>query len=181
MLDLTAAAAAAAVPDRDGHESGDAARAGAELRQAQLDRAYSEILQEVRIAQCGIQFLFASLLALGVTPAFSGSTGLQRIVYCLALAFAVGAAGTLLAPAAAHRLMAGRPVREQLVRAAHRYLVAGLVFLALAISSALVLILDIALGATTALTGGGVALAWFALLWLLGPLRVRSRTRSCAG
>lgn len=29
----------------------------------------------------------ASLLALGVTPAVSGSTGLERIVYCLALAF----------------------------------------------------------------------------------------------
>jgi hypothetical protein len=147
-----------------------------ETRQQRLDRAYSEILQEVRIAQCGIQFLFASLLALGVTPAFVNSTVFQRCLYCLALACAIGAAGTLLAPAAAHRFMPGHRVKHELLAAAHRHLVAGLIFLALAISAALVLILDIALGTMTAVTGGVGALAWFLLLWLLGPLRTRSRT-----
>jgi low temperature requirement protein LtrA len=143
-----------------------------------LDRAYSEVLQEVRIAQCGIQFLFASLLALGVTPAFGSAGPFQRTVYCVALACAIGAAGTLLAPAAMHRVMAGDRVKRELLGSAQRCLVAGLVFLALAISAALVLILDIALGTTTAITGGAAALLWFALLWLLGPLRTRRRARA---
>ncbi|MGW1729253.1 DUF6328 family protein [Streptomyces sp. NPDC002306] len=142
-----------------------------------LDRAYAEILQEVRIAQCGINILFASLLSLGVTPAFTGSTGLQRAVYCASLACSIGAAGTLLAPAAVHRFMWGHRVKRELVAAAHRYLVAGLTFLALAISSALMLILDLALGTTLALTGSAGALAWFVLLWFLSPMHARNRAR----
>ncbi|PIB11449.1 hypothetical protein B1C81_05755 [Streptomyces sp. HG99] len=146
-----------------------------ESRVQRLDRAYAEILQEVRIAQCGIQILFASLLYLGVTPAFTGSTFLERCVYCVSLACSIGAAGTLLAPAALHRFMCGHRLKGELVTSAHRCLVAGLTFLALAISSALMLILELALGAFAAVVGGGAALAWFVLLWGLGPLRARNR------
>lgn len=151
--------------------------ADGETRAARLDRAYAETLQEVRIAQCGIQILFASLLNLGLTPSFTTSTTTQRWIYVVALVCSIGAAGTLLAPAAMHRFMWGSSVKHELVTAAHRYLVSGLTFLALAISSSLVLILDFAFGPLMATAGGLGAMTWFVLLWFLGPMRTRNRAR----
>ncbi|MGW1729335.1 DUF6328 family protein [Streptomyces sp. NPDC002306] len=149
-----------------------------ESKAQRTDRLYAELLQEVRIAQAGIQILFGALIYLSVTPAFSGSTAVQRALYCLSLLSAIGAAGTLLAPAALHRFMHGHRVKRQLVTATHRHLMSGLVFLALAISSALTLVLDMALGGTAAFVGGSGALAWFILLWVLAPLRARSDART---
>ncbi|MFD3943004.1 DUF6328 family protein [Streptomyces sp. NPDC058579] len=148
-----------------------------ESRAARLDRAYAELLQEVRIAQCGIQILFASLLYLGVAPAFAGATAAERALYCVSLAASIGAAGALLAPAAVHRFMWDHRVKDDLVRSAHRCLVTGLSFLALALTSALALILNMALGPLEASVGGTVALSWFATLWWLGPARRRRARR----
>ncbi|WTW98522.1 DUF6328 family protein [Streptomycetaceae bacterium NBC_01309] len=159
----------AVVPDKHG------AASDGESPKAKLNRQYAEILQEVRIAQTGIQIMFASLLALGITPAFAGGTSFQRGMYGVALLCAVGAAGTLLAPAVLHRLLRQRGLKRELIGAMHRYLLTGMVFLALALSSALVVILDFALGTRWAIGGGGFALSWFVSLWLLAPIRTRSR------
>ncbi|GAA1718362.1 DUF6328 family protein [Streptomyces yatensis] len=142
-----------------------------------LHRRYAEILQEVRIAQCGIQILFASLLTLGVTPKFAQPTAFQQWTYCAALGCALGAAGTLLAPAALHRLVRGDHARDALVDSANRCLVAGMAFLALALSTAMTLIMDMAIGGVPALISGAAALFWFLLLWLLGPMHIRRRIR----
>ncbi|GAA1912620.1 DUF6328 family protein [Streptantibioticus ferralitis] len=147
----------------------------AEPRAESLNRAYSEILQEVRIAQCGIQLLFASLLTLGVTPALSSPSAFRQWFYCASLACAIGAAGTLLAPAAMHRFNQGEHAKTALVAVANRCLMGGLAFLALALSSAVMLIIDIVIGAAPAVISGAAVLGWFTLLWLLSPLRTRSR------
>ncbi|HEY7265162.1 MAG TPA: DUF6328 family protein, partial [Trebonia sp.] len=42
------------------------------------DRAYGEILQELRVAQTGVQILFAFLLALAFQARFGGITSFQR-------------------------------------------------------------------------------------------------------
>jgi hypothetical protein len=42
------------------------------------DRAYGEILQEVRVAQTGVQILFAFLLALAFQARFGSTTSFQR-------------------------------------------------------------------------------------------------------
>lgn len=149
-----------------------------ETPKAKLNREYAEILQEVRIAQSGIQIMFASLLALGITPAFAGSSSFQRAMYCASLLCAIGAAGTLLAPAVLHRLLQGRGLKRELITAMHRYLLTGMVFLAFALSSALVVILDFALGTPWAIGCGGVAMVWFVALWLLAPMRTRSRAEA---
>jgi hypothetical protein len=39
-----------------------------ETEAQRLDRNYSEILQELRVAEAGVQILFAFLLALAFTP-----------------------------------------------------------------------------------------------------------------
>jgi len=158
-----------------------AAPGRAESRVQRTDRVYAELLQEVRIAQGGIQILFGSLLYVGVNPAFAGTSVAQRTVYCVSVMSAIGAAGTLVAPAALHRFLRGHRVKRELITAGHRHLMSGLAFLALALSSALMLILDMALGSVPAYVGGGSALAWFALVWVLGPLRARNRTCPAKG
>ncbi|MDI2126982.1 DUF6328 family protein [Yinghuangia seranimata] len=151
---------------------------GGESPRARLNREYAELLQEVRIAQGGIQIMFASLLALGVTPAFTRGDTFERVAYCASLLCAVGAAGTLMAPAVLHRLMHGRGLKRELITAAHRYLLTGMCFLALAISLALVVTLDFALGLLPALVGGTAALTWFAAMWLLTPVLTRNRAEA---
>jgi len=155
----------------------DAPQGTGESPMQRRDRAYAETLQEVRIAQCGIQILFATLLALGSTPAFTHLTGIQRGIYITTLLCTIGAVGTLMAPAAFHRFLYGRQAKRELLNAAHRHVIAGLAFLALAISGALLLILDMVLGTVPAVAVSAFALGWFALLWFLVPMH--SRFRAC--
>src|SRR5262249_5650590 len=62
------------------HDEWNAAERG-ETPLQRADRAYGEILQEVRVAQTGVQILFAFLLALAFQARFGSTTNLQRDLY----------------------------------------------------------------------------------------------------
>src|SRR5436305_8880355 len=64
----------------DSHDEWNAGARG-ETPLQRVDRAYGEILQEVRVAQTGVQILFAFLLALAFTTRFAAVTGFQRNLY----------------------------------------------------------------------------------------------------
>jgi len=144
-----------------------------------LDRNYAELLQELRVAQTGVQILFAFLLTLAFTERFAGVTSFQRGTYVVTLLFAAGATASLIAPVPFHRVVFRHNQKDDLVRNAHRMALGGLAFLFVAISGAVLLILDVALGRTPALWLTGLTAAWFLLLWLVIPLV--SRTRDEAG
>lgn len=133
------------------------------------DRAYGEILQEVRVAQTGVQILFAFLLALAFTTRFAAVTRSQRDLYVLTLMLCAGSAALLIAPAAYHRMVYRQRLKQHLVQAASRLALSGLIMLLLAIISALLLILDVVLGLGPALFLGTGALAWFVAWWLVLP------------
>src|SRR5690242_16856210 len=57
----------------DGHDEWNAGERG-ETPLQRADRAYGEILQEVRVAQTGVQLLFAFLLGLAFTSRFASVT-----------------------------------------------------------------------------------------------------------
>ena len=69
------------------------------------DRAYGEILQEIRVTQTGVQILFAFLLALALAfQARSESiTSFQRGTYVVTLMLCAASAALLIAPAAFHQ------------------------------------------------------------------------------
>ena len=50
-----------------------------------LDRNYNELLQELRVAQTGVQVLFAFLLGLAFTQRFADLQQYQRIFYVVTL------------------------------------------------------------------------------------------------
>lgn len=138
---------------------------------------YVELLQEIRIAQMGVQFLLAFLLALAFTPRFAECTEFQRHVYLASLISGSAATAILIAPAPFHRLVLRRGLRRELVRISGFFVVAGLVLLMLSLGAALLLVLAVVVDTYWAswITGG--ILTWFVLWWFLVPLCSRARQR----
>jgi hypothetical protein len=145
------------------------------------DRAYGEILQEVRVAQTGVQILFAFLLTLAFTARFKSITPVQRDIYVVALMLAAAATALLIAPAAFHRVTYRRRLKQHLVHAANKLALAGLVLLLLAMISALVLILDVTTGMGLAMILGSGMLTWFFTWWFILPVCIRLRHSAGAG
>jgi hypothetical protein len=158
----------------DGHDEWNAGARG-ETPLQRADRAYGEILQEVRVAQTGVQILFAFLLTLAFTSRFASVTQFQRYVYVLTLMLCAAAAALLIAPAAFHRVVYRRRLKHHLVRIANRLALSGLVLLLLALVSALLLILDVVIGLGPALLLTAGALGWFAAWWFGLPAWSRIR------
>lgn len=150
------------------------------LRRA--DRNMIELLQELRVAQTGIQILFAFLLSLAFTERFRDIDTFQRWVYVGTLLCSVVTAGLLVAPAAAHRVAFGKGVKPATVRFGHRMFALGLLALAITLTGAVLLVLDVAVGRVFACVIAGLTGAGLLGLWFVAPrpLVLRSWRRSRA-
>lgn len=134
-----------------------------------LDRNFNEQLQEVRIAQAGVQILFAFLLTLPFQARFSVLTGLQRGVYFVILVASALSVVFFTAPVAIHRVLFRRGVKDFIVTYTSMLLSLGLVTLAVAVIGGVVLVLDV-LFSTAVATATGVAIAVLAVaLWIVVP------------
>ena len=138
-----------------------------------LDRNYSELLQELRVAQMGVQILFAFLLSIAFQQRFAQTTEFQRAVYYSTLMATAVAAAFFIAPVATHRAMFRRHLKDELVRYTGRMLVLGLVFLAVAMLGAVLMITDFIAGAGVAAGLTAAVGVVFLVLWLALPLRTR--------
>ena len=78
----------------DGDESPDGRNEGALQR---ADRNLIELLQELRVAQTGVQILFAFLLSLAFTDRFSALDPTQRTTYVVTLLLSVITTGLMIA------------------------------------------------------------------------------------
>jgi hypothetical protein len=161
-----------------GEERGGAA--GRDESEAQrLDRNYGELLQELRVAQVGVQILFASLLTVVFTGRFTSISSLQRGTYVVTLLAASCATALLVGPVAFHRIVFRHSQKDDLVRVSHRMALAGLGCLAVALVGVVLFILVEVLGKTPALWYSAGVAAVFLLLWLVLPIvsRTREETR----
>ncbi len=145
-----------------------------------LDRNFSEILQELRVSQTGVQILFAFLLTLAFTERFGDVTAFQRDLYVLTLVLTAAATGLMIAPVGYHRITFRQQMRPQLVNAANRLAIAGLAVLMAALTSSILFIADVVLTRTWAVVLATGAAAWFVVFWFGLPLvdRWRSGTSS---
>jgi hypothetical protein len=84
-------------------------------------------------------------------------------------------AALLISPTAYHRLTFHLQQKRQLVFVANRLAIAGLGFLALAMTGAVMLITDVLFGGVATAVFSTAALAMFVVLWGLLPLRQRLR------
>ncbi|WP_035857091.1 DUF6328 family protein [Cryptosporangium arvum] len=141
-----------------------------------LDRNLNELLQELRVAQTGVQILFAFLLTLVFQQRFSEVDAFGRSVYIGALGCALLSSGFLIAPVGYHRLVFRRAMKGEVVRTANVFALIGLAFLSVALGGALTVILDVMFSKETAMVGGAVALVFLAVLWFAIPwVRVRAK------
>jgi Family of unknown function (DUF6328) len=153
---------------------------GGGLSTHQLDRNYAEILQEVRVAQTGVQVLLAFVLSLAFTPKFKDLTTSQHHLYVAMLVLGTLAASLLMAPAAFNRLVFRRALRRRLVAAANRFALAGLTFLLATIGCAIMLVLQVVLGPSRlAVVLTAAVVCWFAITWFAIPAWWRFRHHEC--
>jgi len=159
------------------HHKGPRARGGVptgdQNEAARLNRNYADLLQELRVTQAGVQILFAFLLTLPFQARFGEITEFERIVYVVTLLAAMLAAATVIAPVAYHRMLFRQGRKPQLVRSAHRLASAGLVFLAIAMVGAVLLVTDVVLGVGWSAGVSIAAGACFVVMWLVLPWRRR--------
>jgi hypothetical protein len=153
---------------------------GEEYRRAEpeaqrLDRNYSELLQELRVAQTGVQILFAFLLSIAFQQRFARLDHSQRVIYVVTLVSAACAAIMLIAPVPVHRLLFRLHLKDEVVTFTSRLAAAGLACLAVAMLSAVLLIVDVSSGLIPSLvitTALGVLIAVF---WIALPVSVKRR------
>jgi len=138
-----------------------------------LDRNLNELLQELRVAFTGVQILFAFLLSLAFTQRFEELDAFDLAVYTTTLMTTALATLVLIAPVSFHRLVFRRRQKAALVIVADRLLIVGLALLIAAISSAVLLILDVALGRWPAVVGSSLTALVGVLTWYVLPLAIR--------
>ena len=141
-----------------------------ETETERLDRNWSSLLQELRVAQTGVQLLTGFLLTLPFSARFAHLTSTQRHVYLAILAGSVIATGLIVAPVAFHRMLFQRGQRPWIVKNANRAARAGLVSLALTTSGVVWLVFDLVTDPFTAGVAGSLSLLFFATLWAGVPL-----------
>lgn len=146
-----------------------------------VDRELLELLNELRVAIPGVQVLFAFLLTVPFAQRFGEATDFQRDAYFVALLSAAVASVLLIAPAAQHRVLFRSRDKERLLRRSNRYASAGMGVLAVAISSAVLLVVDFIFGRGRGLAAAGVLLLLLAWWWLAEPWMHRLRRRNGGG
>ncbi|CAN5293939.1 hypothetical protein BH09ACT10_BH09ACT10_26120 [soil metagenome] len=146
-------------------ESGESAR---DLR---LDRNWQELLQELRVAQTGVQVFTGFLLTIPFSPRFADLSSSRQIVYGAVLFVAVAATFLLMTPVALHRALFHRGARSWLVGTADRLARWGLGAMALAIIGAVWLVLDVIGPMWVASLATVVLLVFVLVFWVVIPAR----------
>ncbi|MFH9614198.1 DUF6328 family protein [Streptomyces pratensis] len=152
-------------------EAGTNPRSGRhETEEERADRQWGDLLQELRVAQTGVQILFGFLLAVVFQPRFSDLSTVDRNIYVVTVMLGSATAAALIGPVSYHRLLTGRRLKPQTVIWASRVTKMGLGLLFCTMCSTLLLILRVALHNVAALwLVGGMAL-WFLVCWFVFPL-----------
>ena len=138
-----------------------------------LDRNLGELLQELRVALPGVQVLFAFLLAVPFQQNFTKITPFQEKVYFATLLLTAISAVLLISPSAYHRLTFRMQQKDHLIFLANRFAIAGLGFLALAMTGAIMLITNVLFGTAMTVVTSVAAFSMFVLLWYALPLKRR--------
>ncbi|MET9801992.1 DUF6328 family protein [Streptomyces sp. NPDC006368] len=137
------------------------------------DRMWADLLQELRVAQTGVQILFGVLLIAVFQPVFTSLGDADRALYIAAVTLGAATVGALIGPVSLHRMVTGRHIKPQTVALASRMAKAGIIMLAATVTLTLLLLLRIALDDTFALCLTAAIATWLVTLWFLLPAWAR--------
>lgn len=148
-----------------------------ETPEERADRRWTDLLQELRVAQTGVQILFGFLLAVAFQPRFAELSDTDRHIYLVTMLLGAATTGALIGPVSFHRLLTGQRLKPETVVWASRLTVVGLVLLLCTMASALLLILRIVVSDEVALWLVVGMVAWFVVCWFVLPFWARAISR----
>jgi hypothetical protein len=146
-----------------------------ESRAERLDRNWVELIQELRVAQTGIQVLAGFLLTLPFSQRFTDIATHHRVTYLVAFSLAVITVGLMTTPVALHRLLFGRHEKDVLVRVGDVFARSGMAALGLTLVTVVVLIFGVVVSDLAGIVAGALVFAFYAGAWVALPLRLRAR------
>lgn len=144
-----------------------------ETRNEQLDRNWSDLLQELRVMQTGTQIIAGFLLTLPFQQKFADLDALALGLYLVLVTVAAVATSLMLVPVAMHRHLFGLRIKDRLVGSGHLIVRIVLALVGLLVVGTAALIFYVVLGgAEAAVTAGVLGLMLFASL-LIYPQHMR--------
>ncbi|MYW06135.1 DUF6328 family protein [Streptomyces sp. SID3343] len=146
-----------------------------ETPKQRLDRELNELMQGLRVAIPGVQFMFAFLLTVPFAQGFAKVTEFQRDVFLVALISTLLSSVFFIAPAVQHRMLFRGGAKDVLLHRSNRYGIAGAAALSVAMTSAVMLVVDYLFGRAWSLSVAiplAVLIGW---VWLLEPVITRKR------
>ncbi len=142
------------------------------------DRNFAELVQELRVAQTGVQILFAFLLTLAFYQSFPHDSDTFAFVLIAALVAAACSALCFMGPVVVHRLTFRLGGKERLVWVTHRMALAGMAMLSVAMLSAIWLVIAFLFTGTVATTIVLALAVLVLILWVVLPLRLRAKAQA---
>lgn len=146
-----------------------------ETANQRMDRNWNELLQELRVAQTGVQILTGFLLTVPFQQRFTDLDDYQRGVYLVLVVLAVAATGFIVAPVSLHRILFRRGLKREVVASADALAQTGLAMLALVLAGAALLLFDVVVDRTAGVVAGAAVLVGLTVTWVAVPLRLARR------
>ena len=124
--------------------------------------------------------LFAFLLGVPFTQRFAQLAPYQQDIYFGTLVCAAAATAFLIAPSAHHRIEFRLQDKRHIVFLANRFAIAGLAFLALAMTGVVLLVTNFIFGTVTTVVATTLTTLLFTYFWYVMPLRRRLKLQARA-
>jgi glucan phosphoethanolaminetransferase (alkaline phosphatase superfamily) len=148
-----------------------------ESRAERMDRNWSELLQELRVLQTGVQLLAGFLLTLPFQSRFETLDGYQTSLYLANVVLAALTTATILLPVSVHRRLFRQGLKATLVASADAIMKVSLAGVGLLSVGTTSLIFDVTLGRAAGLIAGLGLLAVLVLLLVFVPSALRRKGR----
>jgi predicted membrane channel-forming protein YqfA (hemolysin III family) len=160
-----------AISESEQGNDGDPDEEDDESRSERINRELIELINELRVALVGVQVLFAFLLAVPFSQGFAKVTDFQKGLFFTVLCSTAIASALMVAPSAYHRINFRSKDKEQMLRTSNGLMIGGLVFIAVSIIGAVVLVADFIYHSTaTTVACAVIGAALFAGLWFVLPV-----------
>ena len=159
---MTSAAGDGAVPKSDDSQP--------ESNQERTTRKWNEMLQELRVAQTGVQVLAGFLLTVPFSTRFADLDPSTKVAYLVTMCSAILSAGLLIAPVAFHRVLFGKSEKEWLISAANNSARAGITMMGVTMVGVVYVVFDLVVSTLAAMISGGLTVVVLLVLWLVIPL-----------
>jgi len=137
---------------------------------ARLERRWTELLSELRVAQTGTQILTGFLLSLVLQPLFQSITAGEKFLYLCLVILAVLATVLAIAPVSFHRAVFGHPgAKASIVASTNLILRLTLVVISLVLAGTVAFVFAIAIDQSAGIVAGIVAFVVIAVMWVVIP------------